>query len=359
MNRFFQVLAAATAVFMPLGASHASSIDDAGIDEVQSAFDSVLGTQSQPPRIQSPLRTAVPVPSRGQVPTQFQPARRYAPGFEQQLANLAEASQGRIGVAALDLRSGRTIDVLGDQRFPMASTSKIAIAATFLEGVDQGRWSLSSEFPLMMPVPSARFSSAVAPVRPGSYMSARALIEQMITRSNNYATDALLKVVGGPNAVNNWVRRAGVNDWHIDRDIATLVRDDGAVNPATVIDTRDSATPMAMVRLLAGIYNGDMLSADSRQVLLGAMSRCLTGKRRIPALLPSGTTVLHKTGSLNNTSSDVGIIQAPDGRAYAVAIYVTGQGTRLNRETRIASIARALYQGYANDNGVYGRTASR
>jgi len=351
MNRFFRVAAAVAALLSPLAAARAGDLENAGINEIQSAFDSVLGTSSIP--------TPVVPSTRTPVPSQFQPARRYAPGFEQQLASLAEGSQGRIGVAALDLTSGRTIDVLGDQRFPMASTSKIAIAATFLEGVDQGRWSLSSEYPLMVPVPSARFSSAVAPVRPGTYMSARTLLELMITRSNNYATDALLKVVGGPSAVNAWVRRAGVNDWHIDRDIATLVRDDGAVNPATVIDSRDSATPMAMVRLLAGIYNGQMLSSQSRQVLLGAMSRCLTGKRRIPALLPTGATVLHKTGSLNNTSSDVGIIEAPDGRAYAVAIYVTGQGTRLNRESRIASIARALYQGYSSETNVYGRTAAR
>jgi beta-lactamase class A len=319
---------------MPLAPAHAGDAGAAGIDEIQSAFDSVLGQQVRAPRA-------------------------YASGFEQQLASLAEASRGRIGVAAIDLATGRTIDVLGDQRFPMASTSKIAIAAAFLEGVDQGRWSLTSEYPLLMPVQSAPFSSPVAPVRPGTYMSARNLIELMITRSNNYATDALLKVVGGPRAVNDWVRRAGVDDWHIDRDIATLVRDDGAVNPATVIDTRDSATPLAMVRLLAEIHNGQMLSPTSRQVLLGAMSRCVTGKRRIPALLPAGTTVLHKTGSLNNTSSDVGIIKAPDGRAYAVAIYVTGQGTRLNRENRIASIARALYQGYSSEAATYPRTASR
>lgn len=333
MNRIFRALAATAAILMPLAPAHAGDAAAAGIDDIQSAFDSVLGTQERAPR-------------------------RYTSGFEQQLASLAEASRGRIGVAALDLSTGRTIDVLGDQRFPMASTSKIAIAAAFLEGVDQGRWSLTSEYPLLMPVASAPFSSAVAPVRPGTYMSARNLIELMITRSNNYATDALLKVVGGPRAVNDWVRRAGVDDWHIDRDIATLVRDDGAVDPATVIDTRDSATPLAMVRLLAEIHNGQMLSPASRNVLLGAMSRCVTGKRRIPALLPAGTTVLHKTGSLNNTSSDVGIIKAPDGRAYAVAIYVTGQGTRLNRENRIASIARALYQGYASEPA-YPRTASR
>ncbi|MEW9855157.1 serine hydrolase [Novosphingobium sp. M1R2S20] len=334
MKRIFQAMAAAAALLAPLSVAHAGSVERVAIDDVQSAFDNVLGTEMRAPR-------------------------RYAPGFEQQLASLAEASQGRIGVAALDLGSGRTIDVLGSQRFPMASTSKIAIAATFLEGVDKGRWSLTSEYPLLIPVKSAPFSSSVAPVRPGTYMTARDLIEVMITRSNNYATDALLKVVGGPQAVNDWVRRAGINDWHIDRDIATLVRDDGAVDPAEVIDKRDSATPLAMVQLLAEIYNGNRLSASSRSLLLGAMGRCITGKRRIPALLPSEATVLHKTGSLNNTSSDVGIIQTPDGRAYAVAIYVTGQGTRLNREGRIANIARAVYEGYSQEPATYRRTASR
>jgi len=338
MTRFFRAMAAAAAVLMPLAPSQAGSRESAqNIDEVQTAFDSLFGTQVRAPR-------------------------SYNSGFERQLANLAEASRGRIGVAAIDLATGRTTDVLGSQRFPMASTSKIAIAATFLDGVDQGRWSLNDQFPLMMPLPSAPFSTAVAPVRAGAVLSARELIEQMITRSNNFATDALLRVVGGPQAVNAWVRRAGISDWHIDRDIATLVRDDGAINPATVIDTRDSATPLAMANLVAGIYQGRWLSPSSRGVLLGAMSRCATGKRRIPAMLPTGAAVSHKTGSLSNTSSDVGVIQTPDGRAFAVAIYVTGQGNRLAREQRIASIARAVYDGYASDpagNVLYGRTASR
>ena len=66
--------------------------------------------------------------------------------------------------------------------------------------------------------------------------------------------------------------------------------------------------------------------------------------------MPDSVTVAHKTGSLNNTSSDVGILTAPDGRSIALAIYVTGQGTRGNREKRIASIARAIYDGYTTPN---------
>jgi beta-lactamase class A len=292
---------------------------------LEASFDSALGTE---------LRT----------PQDF--AAVYNSPLAQQIAKLAEASRGRIGVAAIDLVTGEEVAVLGDQRFPMASTSKIAIAATFLEGVDQGRFSLTREYPLMIPVPSKPFSSAVAPVRPGEYHSARELLELMLTRSSNTATDALLKVVGGPAAVNDWARRAGIQNFNLTRDIATLVRDDGEYNPANHIDIRDSATPRDMARLLQGLYQGKWLSASSRNLLISTMEKCRTGVRRIRGQLPEGVTVAHKTGSLNNTSSDVGIITGPDGHAIAVAIYVTGQGTRTAREDRIAMIARALYDGY-------------
>ena len=286
--------------------------------------------------------------------TELRSPRDYAPSYdtmlEQRIAQLAEGSKGRIGVAAVDLATGRAISVLGDQRFPMASTSKIAIAAAYLEGVDQGRWSLSSEFPLMLPVRSQPFSTSTAPVRRGQYMDAASLIDLMLTRSSNPATDALLAAVGGPSVVNDWARRAGISDFQLSRDIATLVRDDGEFDPAIHIDERDSATPQAMVKLLSGLYQGKWLSASSRNVLIGAMERCRTGTRRIPALMPAGVTVAHKTGSLNNTSSDIGVLTAPDGRSIAVAIYVTGQGARLNREKRIASIARAIYDGYTEPN---------
>ena len=309
---------------------------------LESAFDQALGTQVRAPQDFS---------------------ARYDSPLAQQIAQIAEGSRGRIGVAAIDLASGEEVAVLGDQRFPMASTSKVAIAATFLEGVDRGRWSLTSEFPLMVPIPSKKYSSSVAPVRPGQYFTARELIDMMITRSNNQATDALLAAVGGPPAVNDWARRAGLREFTLTRDIATLVRDDGEIDPAVGIDTRDSATPREMVRLLSGIYQGQWLTASSRNVIIDAMERCRTGTHRIPAMLPDNVTVAHKTGSLNNTSSDIGIITTPDGRSIALAIYVTGQGTRGGREDRIAMIARAIYDGYGQSarqyaNARYGASTS-
>lgn len=297
----------------------------AAADDLNASFDAVLGTELRQPVDLTPS---------------------YRSELERRIAAIAEGSKGRIGVFAMDLQSGETLSVLGDQRFPMASTSKIAIAATYLEGVDQGRWSLTSEFPLLHPLRSAKFSSAIAPVRKGDYLTAHELIDLMITRSSNPATDALLRVVGGPAAVNDWMRRAGVTEFTLSRDIATLVRDDGEYDPAAIIDPRDSATPRAMVQLMSGIWQGRWLSASSNRVIISAMERCRTGTRRIPARMPSYVTVAHKTGSLNNTSSDIGMLTGPDGRTIAVAIYVTGQGARRNREARIAEIARAVFDGY-------------
>ena len=315
------------AALIGLAASFAAvAVPAAAQDDLEATFDSTFGTQARQPQSFDAV---------------------YASTFEQRIAQLADPSLGRIGVAAVDLATGEEVAVLGDQLFPMASTSKVAIAATYLEMVEKGKYSLTSEFPLMLPVASAKFSSAKAPVRPGQYLPAIDLIELMITRSSNPATDALLAAVGGPAVVNDWIRRQGITNFSINRDIATLVRDDGEYNPASYIDTRDAATPRTMARLLAGIYRGEYLSDSSRQVLLGSMSRTVTGKRRIPAHIPLEARVSHKTGSLNNTSSDIGLIECPDGRVIAVAIYVTGQGTKQAREERIAAIARALYDGFA------------
>jgi beta-lactamase class A len=109
-----------------------------------------------------------------------------------------------------------------------------------------------------------------------------------------------------------------------------------------------------MTQLLSGLFQGKWLSTRSRAFLLTTMERCETGKRRMRAQLPSDARVAHKTGTLSNTASDVGIIQAPDGHAYAVAIYVTGQGGKAGRDARIASIASTVY--YGNENHQSGTT---
>jgi beta-lactamase class A len=317
-----------------------------------------VGAQTHPAPPVTPLAQGFEAAFDMQFGTELRAPRSYLPDYdtplEQRVALLAANNEGRIGVAAIDLVTGEHISVLGDQRFPLASTSKIAIAAAFLEGVDQGKWKLTDEFPLLERLPSKKLSGEPAPMREGKKYQAIDLIEMSITRSHNEATDGLLYVVGGPDAVNDWARRAGIKDFNLNRYISTLVRDDGEIDPARSIDLRDSVTPLAMVQLLKGLHDGKWLSPISQGVLLGAMGRCKTGPARIPGQLPDGVTVAHKTGSLYNTSSDVGIVTGPDGHAIAMAIYVTGgKNNKSYRFDRIATIARAIYDGYSGPERVY------
>ncbi|MEL7199738.1 MAG: serine hydrolase [Pseudomonadota bacterium] len=311
--------------------------------DLESSFDLAFGTEMREPQSFEAI---------------------YESSFEQRIAELADGNLGRIGVYAIDLASGEEISVLGDQRFPMASTSKVAVAATFLAGVDQGRFSLTSEYPLLIPVRSKKYSSERAPVRTGNYVPAHELISLMISKSCNSCTDALLRVVGGPAAVNQWMRGAGLNDFELSRDIATLVRDDGEFDPVEWIDPRDSASPRAMGQLLAGIYQGRWLSASSRNLLIGAMEETTTGRRRMNAALPEAAALAHKTGTLTRTASDIGIFRLADGRAVVAAIYVTGQSTsladesrnkrasRAKRDARIKDITSALYNGFSAKAGL-------
>ncbi|MBV7258338.1 serine hydrolase [Erythrobacter crassostreae] len=332
----FAALFAAALSFTTLPA--AAQAEDGQTNELNANFDSAFGTDMREPQ-------------------SFEAV--YKEGFERRIVELADGDRGRIGVYAIDLGTGKEISVLGDQRFPMASTSKVAVAAAFLDGVDQGKWKLSDEFPLMIPVKSKKYSSTRAPVRTGNYVPAWELISLMISKSCNSCTDALLRVVGGPEAVNDWMGNAGFQDFQLSRDIATLVRDDGEYDPVEWIDPRDSASPRTMGLLVAGIYQGRWLSPQSRGLLMAALEETTTGRNRMNAVLPDSAQLAHKTGTLSRTASDIGVFRLPDGRAVAAAIYVTGQSANLvdearnkrtarkMRDARIAEITRALYNGFA------------
>jgi beta-lactamase class A len=187
----------------------------------------------------------------------------------------------------------------------------------------------------------------VAAVKPGEVMTAQSLMELSITRSDNAATDGLIAAVGGIPAVNAWISRVGVSGQRLDHTMATLVRDDGRVNPVTTIDNRTSSTPRAMAQLLAAIDRGGALSPESRAVLLDTMTRTSTGRNRIRSGLPEGVVFAHKTGTLSGVTDDVGIVRLPDGRHLAIAIFVTGPEGHAAHAGLIRQIARVLYEGYS------------
>ncbi len=241
---------------------------------------------------------------------------------ERQLAYLVGSRSGEYGIAALDLSDGRSVSINGDQAFPLASTVKLAVAGAYLAQVDHGRRTLDD--------------------RIGS-RSAAQLIELMLTRSDNLATDVLIRNLGGPLQVQQWLNFNNLSGIRIDRTIAQLLS-----AKRDLMDRRDSGSPLAMVGFLRQLDRGTMLRPESRAYLLSAMSRCITGRNRMKALLPMGTRVEHKTGTLNGLTGDVGFITMPDGRRLAVAFFARGGN---DRPRTIAEAAKAIYDGFRGSWG--------
>src|SRR5688572_27296003 len=171
--------------------------------------------------------------------------------LEQQLASISSANPGNLGFAALDLESGELVAIEGDGPFPMASTVKVAVAANYLAQVEHGRRSLDDRI---------------------GGRSARSLMEAMIIRSDNYATDVLLRDLGGPKTVQAWLDQQKISGLRIDRNINQLLR-----SKRDLRDVRDSSTPKAMVQFLKRIDGGGLLASPSKSYLLGLMARCQTG----------------------------------------------------------------------------------
>ena len=250
--------------------------------------------------------------------------------LEQRLAASARENPGDFGIAAMDLITGETIGVNSHQPFPMASTMKIAVAAAYLAEVDAGRRSLRD---------------------PVGNSNAYDLMDRMMVRSDNRATDQLIATLGGPEAVDRWLRSHGLGGIRVDRTIAQLL-----AARRDLWDVRDSSTPEAMLGLLRLVDGDRALSPQSRGLLLDMMGRCKTGSNRIRGLLPS-YAVQNKTGTLSNYTTDVGFLTLPDGRRVAVAFFARGGE---NRPAVIASAARAIYDGFGTrtavaDSGQNGR----
>jgi beta-lactamase class A len=236
---------------------------------------------------------------------------------EQQLSALVASKSADVGIAALDLNTGESVSIKGDVPFPMASTVKVAIAALYLSQVDHGRKTLDDTI---------------------SGQPVRKLMARMLIHSDNRAADILFKDVGGPHAVHQWLVANGIRGVRVDRTIAQLLSD-----KRDLWDNRDSSTPRAMVHLLQGIYKAELIKPASRNYLLDLMAQCATGRNRMKALLPSGTPVEHKTGTLNGLSDDVGFITMPDGHRIVVAVFARGGS---DRPRTIAEATRAVYDGF-------------
>ena len=245
-----------------------------------------------------------------------------------------------------------------------------------LDRVDKGQLKLTDliDLPPEMMV-AGNNAIAESYIHPGIQLSVANLIEVMITESDNTATDVSLELAGGPKAVTKKLRSIGITEQRVDRYCSELLKDfyglqdKASVSPSVVAeaiakdptllvqmtkpnsefekDPRDQSTPKAMLELLLAIDSAKVLSENSRAFLLATMSRTYTGKDRLRGLLPKGTPVAHKTGTIGGVANDVGFITLPDGRRFAIAVYTKSSTTPVADQDRaIAEVSRTLYDFY-------------
>ena len=286
-------------------------------------------------------------------------------GVMSAIQDFTAQTDGVVGVAAKHLETGEHIDHNADTVFFTASTLKVPLLVELYRQVDAGIIDVNQRIDLTdaLRVPG---SGVLKELSSGLQPTVHDLAMHMIIISDNTATDMLYNRVGGDN-INNTMQQLGLTHTHIPmtcRELLYSITGLDTENPAHTYrlasdrlkkrefvlegdgfseDKSDVSSPNDMCRLLELIYDGDILSPQSREAVLDILKRQQLSTV-IPYALPTGTTVAHKTGSYHSVRCDVGIVFSPTG-PYSVAIMakqMTG-GDRLSVDASLAIISKAVY----------------
>ncbi|PYY50348.1 class A beta-lactamase [Curtobacterium sp. MCBD17_023] len=267
----------------------------------------------------SPSGTAAATSGQSTPTPTSTPARIPAPttdaAAERAFAALETEHHARLGVVAIDTGSGVGVAHRADERFAFASAAKVFIAATVLDAA------APDDLDAVVPIGQGDVLS-YAPVtgqHVGSGMTVRALLAAMVRSSDNTAANLLVARVGGPAAVQRWLR--GIGD-----DVTRVDRVEPDLNEAVPGDERDTTTPAQFAADLRTVLLG-ALDPDDRALLVGLMRGTTTGAGTIRAGVPEGWTVADKTGTGSyGVRNDVGIV-TPPGRDPIVLVVMTGHDT--------------------------------
>lgn len=279
-----------------------------------------------------------------------------------QLESIQHSGGGRMGVAGLDLQSGRRLSFRGRECFPLASVAKLPLAVAVLDRVDRGDERLTRTIAIeagdVVPGGAVPGESAL---QAGETAPLEILLERMLVDSDNTAATALRREAAAGAVIEAKLRSLGIGGIHVERSPAgTLAEVRAALRlppderRATLDrlerDPNHCGEPDAIVELLAMIGRGAALSPPSTARLLDLMHRCATGDARLAAGLPRDARLAHKTGTLPRTTNDVGLVTASDGRQFAIAVFITASRRRLAaRETAVASAGRAVFDALAGN----------
>ena len=321
-------------------------------------------------------RVLVPIPAANAAPTH--PIPPAPEGLVSSLSTITRSFNGVVGVAVTSVEGGWIASANGARKMPQQSVSKLWVAMTVLDAVDQGRIHLSD--PLVITKSDfTLFHQPIASLVKGDqgYVSTVGeIMKRALTMSDNTCNDKLLRLVGGPEAVRSFIARnalgpirfgpgekllqagtAGLqwkpeysmgNSFAVARSRLTReVR--VAAFDSYVADPPDGAAPLAIAGALARLKRGELLSPSSTAWLISTMQSSHTGKQRLRGAVPPGWQFGHKTGTGQDLFSrtagynDVGILTAPDGRSYALAVMIGDTSRPIpERQKLMQSVVQAI-----------------
>jgi beta-lactamase class A len=290
---------------------------------------------------------------------------------------LGKGFSGRVGIAVRAIDEGWSTDWKGGELYPQQSVSKLWVSITALDAVDKGRVKLDDTVTLGRGDLTLFHQPIAQAILGGGYTTTLSdLMVKAITTSYNTANDKLMRSVGGPDAVRTMIRTKGLgairffdgeralqskiagliwsqsysigNAFYQARDALPKGVRQAAFN-RYIEDPYDGASPAAIANALARLKRGELLSPASTARLLSIMGNTKTGANRLKGGLKPGWSLSHKTGTgqvlgpVQAGYNDIGILTAPNGKSYAVAVMIKKTSTPLGvRMTLMNNVVRAV-----------------
>lgn len=246
------------------------------------------------------------------------------------LQKISNKYSNKIAYVIEDLRTGIRIEHNGDVLFPSASLVKIPIMASVLQSEEDGFISIYDKIRLKKEHKAAG-AGILKRLSPNQSFAIHTLIELMITKSDNTATNMLTELLG-LNYINNWLKKQGYEYTRLNRKIMDLEKRKKGIENFT--------TANEMADLLRSIYKRNLINERASEYMISVLKRQHV-RDRIPRYLPSYVEVAHKTGLMNDVCHDVGIIFAEEGEIL-ICILTQGLPTRLAKRI-IAAISFETY----------------
>ena len=289
-------------------------------------------------------------------PKPYNPQDKPSPALVSIIQSLGQKFNGNVGIAVKRVDADWVVSWNGTNLYPQQSVSKLWVAMTLLDAVDRDKIALDKQVTIRKQDLTLFHQPIAALVDENGYTTTlRSLLQRAMTQSDNTANDTILRNVGGPEAVRSFLARRFIKDVRfgpgerlLQSYTAGLTWDQSYASgrafytaranlPMSVrqkaldrylADPIDGAAPISIVTALAKLKAGDMLSPSSTRLLLGIMEEAKTGPQRVKGGVPAGWTYMHKTGTGQDLAprstgyNDVGIMTAPDGTSYAVAVMI-------------------------------------